>query len=243
MNNLSHLLSGLSNYYSWLDGYTKMVLFEYEKFMLLHKKYDEICPSDDVEKCWQYHIMDTQTYSLFCDAICGKMIHYSIKLNSDIVIDRNKKNEMMKKCRKCYCDEYGAFKYDIVWSSTLCRTIYHLKSNSITLNFKFKKDKPKEIFIPDVNETFGLLKQRLSTVFSRDPSQFFIFIAGKQMELMEFTVMKIMQQHNLKYMNNYGYVQENIKLSTDTQLYDSLLIMRFITENINNFDIYLSAPK
>ena len=172
---MDDLIQGISNYYTWLDSYSKMVLYEYELFMKLFIKYDNLMPSEDIEKCWQYHILITQSYHDFCMAKCKKFIHYNMALNSNCGKDQNLKQKMIIYTYKIYYSEYGPFKYKIPWNNSFGRVI-HNKQNHLFVEFKFIKNHKKEKLLPLFNETIGTLKMKIGKIFNIN-YKYFIFLA------------------------------------------------------------------
>ena len=125
-----NLANQLANYYNWLDTYSEQVVFEYNKFMELKNNYNSIIPPDEINKCWQFHILSTESYNSYCMTKFNKFIHY----NLDKVINKEQKiNETIEIYKKVFY----AFKYPIVWSlSTKISSYEHLKLNNIKLYIK-----------------------------------------------------------------------------------------------------------
>jgi hypothetical protein len=236
MNYESNLLLSMSNYYSWLDAYTRMVSFEYDRFMKLHKKYDNIVPSEDIEKCWQFHIMCTNEYSMYCNTICGKFIHYNVGINSD---GSNKKLMMIEKCKQCYKSEYGDYIHSQPWSSFL-NTVSHLNNNSVCLNFKFMKEPNAcDFFIPNSFDTIGSIKKYLCESLECEPLNLLMFISGSADDYFSFTIAQLYRHHCLKYKKGMGFLSTSKKESYDNQLNNEMFINRFLSHNIHNFDIFM----
>lgn len=124
------LINQIANYYNWLDTYSEQVVFEYNRFMELKINHHSIIPPDEINKCWQFHILSTESYNNYCMTKFKKFINY----NLDKVINKEQKiNETIE----IYKNVFFTFKYPIVWSiSTKIPSYEHLKLNNIKLYIK-----------------------------------------------------------------------------------------------------------
>jgi hypothetical protein len=132
---LEYLVDYISEYYNWLNEYTKMVVYEYDKFMEIVSCTNNIrlIPPDDIEKCWQAHILYTELYYKYCINKFGRIINYKPIFNPI-----NKK-ENIEKTYKLYLEKYGNTKNKIIWSlSNFSTQIKHNLVPIITINL-YKK--------------------------------------------------------------------------------------------------------
>jgi hypothetical protein len=103
----------LSTYYNWLEEYCKMVFFEYERILELRNLNNELNPSIDIEKCWIFHILNTEYYYKYCMLKFNKIIHFKP------YIIEYKVNKIDIKCIKNTIKEYKQkfiVKYPLVWN-------------------------------------------------------------------------------------------------------------------------------
>ena len=146
----------ISNYYNWLESYSNQVVFEYDRFMELKNNNPLLIPSDEINKCWQYHILSTESYIDYCTKKYKKFIHYNL---NKIINKQNRINETIDAYKKIY----HYFKYPIVWSLSSNMQIYeHVKLNNIKL---FIKDKIL-IYSCCNNDTIHDLKHILSLQYN-----------------------------------------------------------------------------
>ena len=151
-----NLATELSNYYNWLDSYSNQVVFEYERFMDLKNNNPLLIPPDEINKCWQYHILSTESYQEYCISRFKKFIHYNLdkKIN---------KKDRINETINAYNKLYYSFKYPIVWLIYTNMNIYeHIKLNNIKL---FIKDKIL-IYSCSNNDTINDLKHILSLQYN-----------------------------------------------------------------------------
>jgi hypothetical protein len=73
---MSTFQENIAKYYNWNIDYTNQVIYEYEKFIYLKSKYNDIIPSIDIDKLWKYHIFSVNEYYNYCMQNCGKIINY-----------------------------------------------------------------------------------------------------------------------------------------------------------------------
>ena len=101
----------LSIYNNWVIEYCKMVFFEYERYLELKNINNELKPSIDIEKCWIFHILNTENYYKYCISKFKKIIHYK----PDLKDEKNERPICIKKTIIEYQKIY-IFKYPQVWN-------------------------------------------------------------------------------------------------------------------------------
>jgi hypothetical protein len=73
---MNKLVNQVMSIYKWTQEYTKTVVFEYERFLQLRKDSDKLSPSDDIDKVWHQHILNTKYYYDYCYMRFDKFIHH-----------------------------------------------------------------------------------------------------------------------------------------------------------------------
>lgn len=73
---MNKLVKQITSIYKWTLEYTKIVIFEYERFLSLRKDSDKLSPSDDIDKVWHQHILNTKDYYNYCAIKFGKFVHH-----------------------------------------------------------------------------------------------------------------------------------------------------------------------
>ena len=66
-----------SYYNKWTLDYTEDVFKEYQKFLYLRNINSNLSPSDDIDKFWHAHILNTKSYYDYCIKKFGKIIHHN----------------------------------------------------------------------------------------------------------------------------------------------------------------------
>lgn len=61
----------------WKLSFTKCVLVEYERFLLLRSVDDTLSPSFVIDTVWHLHILCTKQYADYCINTFGKFVHHN----------------------------------------------------------------------------------------------------------------------------------------------------------------------
>lgn len=101
----------LSIFYNWLKEYCKMVCFEYERFLELRFVNNELKASIDIEKCWIFHILNTENYYKYCILKFKKIVHFKPKIKDNNI----EKTICIDKTIIEYQKKF-IFKYPQVWN-------------------------------------------------------------------------------------------------------------------------------
>lgn len=67
----------ISKYYGWSEDKTKQVQYEYERFLILRNENLNLSPSNDIDRFWHAHILNTKSYYLYCVYKFGKLVHHN----------------------------------------------------------------------------------------------------------------------------------------------------------------------
>ena len=110
MQNILHQVK-TSN--SWSDEYTQAVLFEYERFLTLRSENETLSPSDDIDKFWHQHILNTKHYYEYCmTKFSNRFVHH----NPMDACDQTAKQQRLLKTIKFYNLLYGNIINPKVWN-------------------------------------------------------------------------------------------------------------------------------
>lgn len=101
----------ISKYYNWNIDYTFQVIYEYEKFMELRFEDSGLSPSDDIDKLWHLHILDTKIYYEYCMKRFGSLVHH----NPQDSIDQEARKIRYKNTLIKYIKKFSYPKYEKVW--------------------------------------------------------------------------------------------------------------------------------
>lgn len=180
MDILNILSVYISDHYGWLDSYSLLVVQEYNKFMeLVNLSSIRLVGSEDIEKCWQAHVLDTQLYYDYCFNRFGKIIHYKI-----IHLDYSNRKIQLNYTIKLYIEKYFKLNNEIVWTQTLFpKTIRPDINYEIVLNVYSLTGKLYFIKTHKFNscENFGYLKEIFSAKYQISLDHIKIYICKKDL--------------------------------------------------------------
>jgi hypothetical protein len=197
-----------------------MVIYEYEKFLNLYYLTPNInlIPPDDIERCWQAHILDTELYYKYCISKFGKILHYKLNLF--------KKKEDIAHTYKLYLQKYGEPKYKLIWTiSTFRNMIKHNLIPEIKLDIydKFNKLIQCYYFYPNSLDTFDKIFIFINIRYNINVQRCKIYI-------------DINKANNI----NLKQVTEVFKLNKDGEISNKFKIIDFVNNNITNYNIFLT---
>jgi hypothetical protein len=221
---LKKLAEYISEYYNWLDVYCAMVVFEYDRIMkiMFVKNCSKFNLPDDIEKCWQAHILDTEFYSQYCMENFGKIIHYKpLKL-----ID-NKKNKDIKPILGFYQEKHNFPKYEIVWKiNNFCTEIRHHLISNIKLNlFKISgKYITAYHYSPNASDTFQTVIDILSSRY---------YVENKDIKM--YINVNDVTEFNLKQ------ICTEFKLNETYEISHRYNIVSFLNNHIKSYNIIFAT--
>jgi hypothetical protein len=219
---LKKLAEYISEYYNWLDVYSAMVVFEYDRIMkiMFVKNCSKFNLPDDLEKCWQAHILDTEFYSQYCMENFGKIIHYKPQLN-------NIKNKDIKLILGFYQEKHNYPKYEIVWKINNCPIeIRHYLISNIKLNL-FKMSGKYIIayhYSPNASDTFQTVVDILSSKYYVENKNIKIYINVN--EVREFDLKQ---------------TSTEFKLNETYEITHNLNIISFLNNHIKSYNIIFTS--
>jgi hypothetical protein len=214
---LNYLVDYISEYYNWLNEYTKMVVYEYDKFMEIVNSTNNLrlIPPDDIEKCWQAHILDTELYYKYCIEKFGRMIHYKP------ILDHINKRENIQKTYKLYLEKYGNTKNKIIWTlSDFSTKIKHNLVPIIKINlYKKSGDFIKYFnYYPNSVDQFDVIINLISLRYNIQVKYIKIYIDKTNTN-----------EFNIKQINEFYKLKEGYDINTN------LNIINFVNYNIINY--------
>jgi hypothetical protein len=130
-----------AKHYNWTSEYCGQVILEYERFIQLkaNNQTMELIPSDDIEKMWQLHILNTEIYYSYCMSKFNKIIHHVTlySTNSGNLINPLNLNMLKKenyiKTINLYGSTFGDFLFKNVWNIQLNLTVDEIMPNQNNL--------------------------------------------------------------------------------------------------------------
>ena len=97
--------------YSWTQQHTDSVAREYFKFLNLRKNNAKLSPSDDVDRFWHQHILNTRHYREFCFRHLGKFLDH----NPEDANDQVARSKRLRKTMNMYRDVYKQAPPSSIW--------------------------------------------------------------------------------------------------------------------------------
>ncbi len=154
--------------YKWSLNYAQRVGKEYARFLSLRAQNSQLSPSDDVDRMWHQHILNTQHYADYCNKIAGKFVHHDPTQAND----QNLRKVRLANTILSYHQKYGKDSEDAeIWNtsrkeSTTCptaaRSLSHIYAprNSISLLVASKKAEmsPPTLAAKDITATVKIAK-------------------------------------------------------------------------------------
>lgn len=137
-------LNFISIYNRWNIDYTIKVFLEYERFLELRNQYSELSPSNDIDKFWHTHILNTKSYYFYCINKFNKIIHHD-PVES---LNQNKRKQRLENTIKKYIEKFGIPTYPEIWNleSNLTNNI-----NNTISNKKDTESNYESLVIPNYN--------------------------------------------------------------------------------------------
>ena len=108
---LNPIITQIKHNYKWSDEYAKIVAFEYDRFMKLRSANENLSPSDDIDKFWHQHILNTKHYNNYCFTKFNKFIHHD-PIDS---IDQLAREKRLLNTKQAYINSFGPIVNNRVW--------------------------------------------------------------------------------------------------------------------------------
>ena len=150
---MDSIIKQVINEYGWNLSYAKNVFDEYERFMVLRyigeKIGEKISPSDDIDKFWHQHILNTKNYMTYCNTKFERCIHH----DPEDAHDKNARQIRLNNTIKEYALKFGPFINKNVWIKKQDNVINMSKIES--QNKSENKSENKSINLLKQYEFFG----------------------------------------------------------------------------------------
>ena len=101
--------------YSWDHHYAKSVAFEYMRFLELRNENKDLSPSDDIDRFWHQHILNTKHYFTYCFKKFSQIVHH----DPTDAYDQKARALRLKNTMKAYTARFGPIKKKKVWFGTI----------------------------------------------------------------------------------------------------------------------------
>lgn len=200
----------LSNYYNWLPIYCRYVIFEYERFLdLANNNRDmQLIPSEDVEKCWQYHVLCMEFYNNYCMKRFQRLVIYK-----PLKTDSNARSNKVLECKQLYYRKFGNPKYNIVWNRIYVKQFCkHTNKNILYLIISDKQF----TYSPVASDNIIILKEMFGKKFNLNKERIQIYIDKEQCQ---FNLQQLYRVYNYRYEKGYG-CKNNLSLPDNIGLLD-----------------------
>lgn len=222
---LKTLSKYIAEYYNWLDSYANILVIEYDKFMeLVALSGKQLIGPEDIEKCWQAHILNTELYHQYCMGRFGRIIHYKI-LN----LSSQERVEQIDKTYKLYLSKCTSNTppNKLVWvKNPFSKPLNHWVSHQIEINIWSKTGKKYAQLVHQFNsaESFGYIKELIGYKFNIPSHPTKIYV--NKLNLSELVL------ENLKSF---------YKLDSKLEIPDSLNVSGVYSFGIGSFDLVIQS--
>ena len=202
----------LSNYYNWLSIYCEYVVFEYERFLVIanNNRHLYLIPSEDIEKCWQYHVLYMEFYNDYCMKRFQRLIIYK-----PLKTDNNAHVNKILECRQLYFKKFGNAKYEMVWNRMSIKQISKHTDKNIFYLFILNE---QYSYSPIIGETILTLKEMAGKKLNLNKDKIQIHIDDEQCH---FNLQQLYRIYNYRYEKGYGS-KNNLSLPDKISLLDLL---------------------
>lgn len=232
----------ISDYNKWTIDYTKKVIVEYERFMILKSTNPNSSPSESIEKLWHYHILCTESYYNYCMQKFNKIIHHNINNN----IDQYTKISLLVSTIQQYKQYFNNFIHEEIWIQNIS-----ISPNLIELVHKnYKKEEEYPFHEPPINAINIYIKYKTETIFQKYNKQIITYypkIGENINTLLDLISRELIQNKNLINIffhpkinyENYKNFIVNGKINENLQL-NYLLTSKcyfLIVKITNNFEL------
>lgn len=101
--------------YKWPNEYANNVSFEYDRFMKLRSINENLSPSDDIDKFWHQHILNTKHYNNYCLVKFNKFVHHD-PIDS---VDQYARQKRLSDTINTYTSTFGPIIHNQIWGLQL----------------------------------------------------------------------------------------------------------------------------
>lgn len=111
--------------YHWHKEYAYQVAREYGRFMKLRNESDQCSPSDDIDKFWHQHILNTALYTEYCQKRFKRLVNH----NPEDAYDQSKRRQRIKNSLTAYKRIFQKQPNLKVWNINSPNTSLNVKSS------------------------------------------------------------------------------------------------------------------
>ena len=98
--------------YKWDPKYAAAVASEYQRFLVLRNENNQLSPSDDIDKFWHQHLLNTKHYLNYCYINFGHVVHH----DPTDACDQRARILRLTNTVKEYIAKYGRLENINVWA-------------------------------------------------------------------------------------------------------------------------------
>jgi hypothetical protein len=228
--NLETIIFQVQKYNSWTQEYSIKVANEYVKFMFLRSKNSKLSPSNDIDKFWHQHILNTKHYYDFCIEKFKKFIHHDPEDSSD----QEKRIKRLDETTEIYKKLYNSNPPANVWNSNYAEN-----------DKKDQNDQTKEFLTIKLINTFDVYQNgkyvgkdvRINSGYKFDGKIYKVKKTGSlknlSMKLSEITkhpemAIKFYKKYSDYQNRDIGYIDKRIPLD---KFDDLIVILEEMTSN------------
>lgn len=136
---MEKIINQVTGIYKWDTEYAQKVALEYSRFLQLRFSNNELSPSDDIDKFWHQHILNTRHYKIHCETMLGKFVDH----DPTDSLDQTARMVRLKNTIDVYINKFGPIKNTQVWAIQDKVVVPPVEKNIFPIN----PNKNSEIYI------------------------------------------------------------------------------------------------
>lgn len=115
---LASITHRLTTELKWSKKQAMEACRQYKNYLYLLKKYSDekyiLPPSKEIDEVWHAHILHTEDYQRFCQALFGYFLHHQpYQVENNRLSEQNMEDLFENQTQKLYCEEFGEYIYAI----------------------------------------------------------------------------------------------------------------------------------
>jgi hypothetical protein len=133
------IIKQVSDIYDWSSDYADLVIFEYERFLELRNENETLSPSDDIDRVWHQHILNTRHYEEYCKTHFSRLVHH----DPTDSLDQVARMVRLKNTINTYLEKFKIITNKNIWLPNLDNKTIDL----IWTNIENKASEIQEIYV------------------------------------------------------------------------------------------------
>lgn len=190
--------------HNWSATYVREVGFEYCRFIILRAKNNALSPSNDIDKYWHQHILNTKSYFLFCKRLVGVFVHHDPRN----ALDQEARKIRFANTLQEYDKIFGKIVYPRAWNINLILNNKEIPNNHFCIKLSYHDDKfDNGEFVGKLNISDGGAIYLPNYIFSDEDliKQYISNKTGHNKFAIKLVKTNNKYEANLEEMSQFGY--------------------------------------